>query len=54
VTAQARPRPAQAFTGEHPGFIVTLIVAGANTGCHHGRPRLVQLIGRGRRVNPNQ
>lgn len=33
---------------------VTLIVASALPDATTGRPRLVQLIGRGRRVNPNQ
>jgi prepilin-type N-terminal cleavage/methylation domain-containing protein len=34
--------------------IVTLIVATPTPDATTGRPRLVQLIGRGRRVNPNQ
>jgi prepilin-type N-terminal cleavage/methylation domain-containing protein len=34
--------------------IVTLIVAAPTPDATTGRPRLVQLIGRGRRVNPNQ
>ena len=34
--------------------VVTLIVAAPTPDATTGRPRLVQLIGRGRRVNPNQ
>jgi prepilin-type N-terminal cleavage/methylation domain-containing protein len=47
-----------ACTGSSPrnirDVIVTLIVAAPTPDATTGRPRLVQLIGRGRRVNPNQ
>jgi prepilin-type N-terminal cleavage/methylation domain-containing protein len=52
------PQPCQAAGGNNSpenirDVIVTLIVATPQPDATSGRPRLVQLVGRGRRVNPN-
>ena len=55
---QNQPQPCPAAAANSPANIrdvsITLIVADPSPDTVSGRPRLVQLEGRGRRINPNQ